>query len=306
MIQGMRHGRQAPWGRAVMGCGALMTLAAVLGAPAAVDARPFAYVANSQIRTVSVIDLANDSVIATIPTVVGQASLEVAVTPDGNRAYVAGGGGVVVIDTNPSSPTFNTVLRTITINASYVPGVAVSPDGALCYVTTGDIGNGTVTVIDTGSNTVTTTIAVGGRPSGVVFTPDSARAYVVNAFTIDLSVIDTASNMVIDTISLPEGHSPEGIAITPDGAVLYITNPSTGFVTVLDIASGNLTTIAMPTGSLRVAVSPDGARAYVTLPASASSTVAVIDTSSQMVVASVRWEGGRLESSSRRTARTRT
>ena len=129
MIQDMRHRWHTAWRRAVMGCGVFTTLATVLAAPTAVDARPFAYVANTQARTVSVIDLANDSVIATIST--GGGAQDVAITPDGNRAYVTGAGfaAVVVIDTNPSSPTFNTVIRTITIGGTSPYAVAVSPDG---------------------------------------------------------------------------------------------------------------------------------------------------------------------------------
>ena len=46
------------------------------------------------------------------------------------------------------------------------------------YVTNGDSDN--VSVIDTASNTVTTTVAVGAGPDGVAITPDGAFAYVTN------------------------------------------------------------------------------------------------------------------------------
>ena len=76
-------GFMALWVMLAMG---LVVLAAVLGArPAA--AAPFAYVANgSNPGTVSVIDTATNTVVATVA--VGSNPIGVAVTPDGKHVYV--------------------------------------------------------------------------------------------------------------------------------------------------------------------------------------------------------------------------
>ena len=48
-------------------------------------------------------------------------------------------------------------------------GVAFTPDGAFAYVT--DFSSNSVSVIETATNTVATTVAVGTSPVGVAITP---------------------------------------------------------------------------------------------------------------------------------------
>ena len=75
------------------------------------------------------------SVVATIT--VGNRPLEVAVSPDGSRAYVANqsSGNVSVIDTAADS-----VVATIAVGLNPY-GVAVSPDGSRAYVANQSSGN---------------------------------------------------------------------------------------------------------------------------------------------------------------------
>ena len=77
-------------------------------------------------------------------------------------------------------------------------------------------------MIDTATNTVVATVAVGSGPSGVAVTPDGKHAYVTNAGFNTVSVIDTASNTVVATV--PVGSFPVGVAVTPDGKHAYVTN----------------------------------------------------------------------------------
>jgi YVTN family beta-propeller protein len=131
--------------------------------------------------TVSVIDTESNTVVATIPIPgvgpVSPAPLGVAVTPDGAHVYVVNVlvSTVSVIDTDPSSLTFNTVVGTVEVG----PGpraVAITPDGAHAYVTNfGILGvapGDTVSVIDTDPssptfNTVVDTVPVAGGPNWV-------------------------------------------------------------------------------------------------------------------------------------------
>ena len=75
-------------------------------------------------------------------------------------------------------------------------------------------GDNTVSVIDTTSNMVAATIAVGSLPQGVAVTPDGSTVYVANDGDNTVSVIDTASNTV--TATIPVGSVPLGVAVTPD------------------------------------------------------------------------------------------
>jgi YVTN family beta-propeller protein len=54
--------------------------------------------------------------------------------------------------------------------------VAVSPDGSLAYVTNLNLNAGTVSVINTATNTVIDTIPVGTQPFGVAVSPDGMPA----------------------------------------------------------------------------------------------------------------------------------
>ncbi len=150
------------------------------------------------------------------------------------------------------------------------------------YVTNG--GSNNVSVIDTATNTVVATVAVGNLPFGVAITPDAALAYVVNVFTSNVSVIDTATNTVVATVAV--GSSPFGVAITPDGALAYVANVDSANVSVIDTATNTVVaTVLVGAGPRFVAITPDGAFVYVTN--GNSNDVSVIDTATNAVVSTV-------------------
>ncbi len=216
-------------------------LAMGLGLPACpAEAAPFAYVANNNSNTVSVIDTATNTV--AVALTVGSGPVGVAVAPDGKHAYVTNfhSNSVSVIDT-----TANTVeAATLTVGRG-PEGVAVSPDGKHAYVTN-EFDN-TVSVIDTATNTVeAATLAVGGDPIGVAVTPDGTHAYVANTGSNSVSVINTATNMVQPTV-ITVGTNPAGVAVTPDGKHAYVTNVNSNTVSVIDTATNTVET-AIPVG----------------------------------------------------------
>jgi len=92
-------------------------------------------------------------------------------------------------------------------------GVAITPDGSRADVTNA-LGF-SLSVIDTASNTVTATVAVGAIPFWLAVTPDGTRAYVANGADGTVSVIVMASNSVVATVQLAAGSGPFGVAITP-------------------------------------------------------------------------------------------
>src|SRR5215467_14560911 len=76
------------------------------------------------------------------------------------------------------------------------------------YIT--NIGDNTVSVIDTATNTVIgSPIPVGLAPLGVAVTPDGSKVYVANSGAATVSVIDTATNTVSATITV--GSRPTGV-----------------------------------------------------------------------------------------------
>jgi YVTN family beta-propeller protein len=159
--------------------------------------------------------------------------------------------------------------------------VAVTPDGSKVYVT--NLSGNTVSVIDTVTNTVVTTIPVGSAPFGVAVTPDGGKVYVTNLSGNTVSVIDTATNMVVGS-PIPVGSGPAGVAITPDGSKVYVTNFNDDTVSVIATASNTVVGVPISVGQqpYGVAVTPDGSKVYVANFSDA--TVSVIATASNTVV----------------------
>lgn len=126
----------------------------------------------------------------------------------------------------------------------------------VAYVT--NSGSNNVSVIDTSTNTVTATIAVGNVPQGVAISPDGTRAYVPNTLDNTVSVIDTASQTVVATVPLASGSFPQFPAVTPDGKSLYVGGNS---VQVVSTAT-NAVVATIGVGVENVAITPDGSAAY--------------------------------------------
>ena len=149
----------------------------------------------------AVINAETNKVVASIP--VGDEPDGIAVSPDGTRVYAyvtnvesGGDGRVAVIHTAT-----NSVVTAISVGMG-AGNVAVSPDGAVVYAT--NLLDGTLSVIDTTTNTVTDTItiAAGGAVWGPVISPDGTLVYVTRPF-------DDAVSVLAPT---PQGVAPSHLA----------------------------------------------------------------------------------------------
>jgi YVTN family beta-propeller protein len=207
-----------------------------------------AYVANlgpnpgssTNVSAISVIDVASDTIKASITTPTGLTPKSVALTPDGDTLYVGcynadAESGIVVIDTAD-----NTITTTITGDVPIDPiGMALTPDGDYLYVTDFDSdGLYAIYVFKTADNTLTTRIGLpSGKsgPTGIAITSDGTTAYVANTGQeghgptgTTVSMIDISTNTV--TASITVGSDPWGISITPDGSTVYVANSGSGTV----------------------------------------------------------------------------
>lgn len=130
--------------------------------------------------------------------------------------------------------------------------------GVFAYVTTWPFSRvAAVSVIDTETNEVVTTVPVGSGPTGAAVTPEDAFAYVTDFLLDEVSVIDTRTNEVVATI--PVGDAPIAVAITPDGAFAYVANSGSSTVSVIETATNTVVkTIQVGWGARAVAFTPDG------------------------------------------------
>ena len=162
--------------------------------------------------------------------------------------------------------------------------------GSFVYVT--NTQGGTVSVIDSATNTVKTTISIGGDLLGIAISPDGKSAY-VGGRQGTVSVIDTDTNAV--TASISDGSEPRAIVFTPNGAFAYVTDQGLNVVSVIDTATKTVVGPPIPVGNTpaAVAITPDGAFVFVVNNCgdgpcfSSAGTVSIIDTSSNLVIDTV-------------------
>ena len=173
------------------------------------------------------------------------------------------------------------------VNGTIAKDIAVhGPVGAGTYAYIANSGSNTVSLIDTATDKVMDTVAVGEYPFGVACSPDGTKVYVTNEGSSNVSVIDTATTNVTASVSV--GNNPYGVAVTPDGKRVYVANfGSSRNVSVIDTATNNVTA-SVSVGEYSpfgVAVTPDGTKVYVTH--WGGSTVSVIDTTTNNVTDTV-------------------
>ena len=156
-----------------------------------------AYVAvtnNGSGTTVKVIDVASDTVVATIAACTAPDG--VVITPDGSKVFVnCSDGNVVVIETLT-----NSVTNTFT-PAGHLQGttIVMAPDGSQIYATAFAIPSTVTTVINTA--TLDTEHVFTNEPKDLAFSVDASIAYIFSASSGDLIPTDPstfAANNAID------------------------------------------------------------------------------------------------------------
>lgn len=212
-----------------------------------------AYVSNYLSENVSVINLATAKGSATIP--IGEYATAVALTPDGEFAYVGDELGTVsIIDTKT-----NQIHKTIKVSDG-VMAIAISQDGKSAYTTNNH--SNTISIIDTRSGDVCATIGVERDPRGIAITPDNKSIYVANCGSNSVSVID-AETHEISKITVEK--EPIGVAVTPDGKFVYVANSGSKSVSVINTTtrSPDKTIPIEADAPTSIAIQSDGSIAFI-------------------------------------------
>jgi YVTN family beta-propeller protein len=247
-------------GIVVAGISFLTVLLTILFGPTRVAAAPKVYVTNELSNNVSVIDVATNTVVKTIP--VGLQPRPLAVSPNGAWVYVANFG------TNPSTVSVidtasDTVVATITAGTAPTR-IGFSLDSSVAYAI--NEGSNNITVIDTATQTVVgPPVATGAAPRGCGGTPDGKYGVVCNQLSNDVWIFDgtTPSNPIL-VAQIPVGISPQGGLFTPDGAYLYVAGSGADIV-VIEMATFTVLTritVGAAGPGLFADIRPDGAFLY--------------------------------------------
>lgn len=214
----------------------------------------------------------------------------IAISPDNVRVYITNRSANSVsylkrIYTPPMPPAGPNItyynLATIPVGAG-PKGIAISPDGMKLYIANSD--DGTVSVIDTKTNTITATINnVGLNPEGIALNADGSRAYVAVSGSSYVAVINTATNTLLPSVTV--GAGPVGIAASQDGSRMYVACRDAKRIAVINTATNAVTPITLTSSPFNLALAPDDATLYVTHPNDGK--VSVINTSTNAVSTTV-------------------
>ncbi len=204
-------------------------------------------------------------------------------SPNGNEIWVPQmdemNSKVLVYDA-----TSNTLLNTINVGMMAAE-LTFSSDGTKAYVANGD--DDSITVINTATKAIVTTIAVGDNPVGA-WTGSNGKMYVDNEDGQTISVIDVATNSVDETITL--GFMPGIASYNGPKNELWVSDPMNGKVHYWTWDAGmNMwmhgSSLNTGAGAHAIAFTTDGNTAYVTN--QTANTVSVVNTTNHTVTKTI-------------------
>ena len=202
----------------------------------------------------------------------GIAPTGVAISADGTKVYVAGGGGVSegyvdVVDTTALNTTTSISPTVIPIPPAAVPfagtfDVAVSPDGSTLYVV--NISAFTLQTIPTSTDVPGPTISLPDAPNSIAVSADGKWVYISDL----LGEIDVASTSDLSNFaSFSDPGVPEAVAISSDGKRVYTPNagvaPTLGAFNIAKLTVSGPGQIAPGAATTDFAVSIDDGNATV-------------------------------------------
>jgi YVTN family beta-propeller protein len=129
-----------------------------------------------------------------------------------------------------------------------------------------NIGDNTISIVDTTTFRILGTIAVGKGPTGLTFSRDGRFAYVSNQGDKTVEVIDTASHRVLKAI--PVGTNPHFLVLGPDGRIWGTNTGGTDIYIIDPAAQDKIASINVGPGPQQIAFGYKGLQgpnAYVTV-----------------------------------------
>jgi YVTN family beta-propeller protein len=117
-------------------------------------------------------------------------------------------------------------------------GVAASTAFAQSRAYATNEGSGSVSVIDTNTDTVISTIDTGGKPRGLALCKGSDKLFVSEQNSAQLWMIDPVKGEIEQRVQL--GESPEALYCSPDGKWLGVANEGTNSISFIEVKSMKL------------------------------------------------------------------
>ena len=164
-------------------------------------------------------------------------------------------------------------------SAHTASSIGLTPDGTTLFVVNPD--SGSVSAIDTASETKLAEIVVGRDPRILALSLDGQQLYVTSQASATLTILDTHPFSVLTKLRV--GPEPYGVVASPNGYLVYVASSGGARIDVVDTELNQVVdTIAVQARPKGLAISNDGTRLYVTH--FLSGVVSVIDLTSRSVL----------------------
>jgi len=163
---------------------------------------------------------------------------------------------------------------------------AVAYDPANQYVYVANFGSDNVTVINSATDTIVQSIAVGSYPYGVAYDPSNQYMYVTNGGSDNVTVINSATDTIVQSVTV--GSGPQGVAYDPSNQYMYVTNSGSNSVSVINSATDTV----VQNININIGFEPDGvaydpANQYVYVTITGSDIVTVINSATDTIVQNI-------------------
>lgn len=219
------------------------------------------YVTNRGSGELAILDESSLAVRKIIP--VGDRAWGVAVEPNRKAACVSYAAGLAIVNLEAG-----VVEQHLELGGQGM-GIAMSGDGAQCYVAAHRSDGDRLVAVERLGGRVRGAVPIGERAFGVYLSPDGRTLYVPEHDAFALSVIDADSLTKRRTIPLkPLGEGafdkPHYLAISPDGVTLYLPFQGRALLTI-DTTSWTVTSrpLAINAHQHGITITPDGSRLYL-------------------------------------------
>ena len=256
------------------GTGQIQFEVAAPGEPHEVVASPdgrFAYLADFEglKNVVSVVDLEEKAIVASIDMAPIYKPHGLALTRDGTRLYVTCEGSKAVGEIDTAA---RKVTRTFRLHEELTHTLALSRDEKIVYAASSAGGN--VAVINLDKGEFERSILSGQGCEALAVSPGGSELWVVNRVAQTLAVIDAVAKKRVHIMAC-EGN-PMRISFTPDGKQVVVTCAIDGKLALFDpVARTESGRVAVGQFPIVLVFDETGANAYVTN--SRGNDVAVLD-----------------------------
>jgi YVTN family beta-propeller protein len=199
-----------------------------------------------------------------------------------DKLYVSGPvSNIIVIDTKKADVSYNITMKSSSTD------MIMTKDGSTIY--TSNTNKGEVTKIAVGTGSISSSISLGGAPSGMALSDNGHYLYVANFLLNNIGIIDTTSNTIVKTIS-NSLDGPMKLLILPEKNMLYCTNWSSNSVTIINTVTNNIVSnIKVGNNPNDIILSPDKKTVYISN--YKSENLSILDTEANNLLKEIKLPG---------------